>query len=142
MCSNQCLDIARIKAIFSPKVHARVELPSYLASPLVFVKYFAVCADPTADQEGVGLYRVQRPPAHSLAVGPSSFYAVVPLTDIAHAVELVPVFETAIAGIDLVTFALHRPYIICHTRGSNSQPHYNNSHYQPLHPLSYALPLA
>ena len=101
MCSNQRLDIARIKAIFSPKVHAHVELPSYLASSLVFVEYFAVCADPTADQEGVGLYRVQRPPAHSLAVGPSSFYAVVPLTDIVHAVELVPVFETAIAGIDL-----------------------------------------
>ena len=99
MCSNQYLDITRIKAIFSPKVHACVGLPSYLASLLVFVEYFAVCTDPTADQEGVVLSLT--PPAHSLAVGPSSFYVVVPLTDIAHAVELVPMFETAIAGIDL-----------------------------------------
>ena len=28
------------------------------------------------------------------------------------------------------------PIIICHTRGSNSQPHYDNSHYQSLHSLS------
>ena len=40
-----------------------------------------------------------------------------------------------------VTLALFRPYIICHTRGSNSQPHYDNSHYQLLHSLSYATPL-
>ena len=40
-----------------------------------------------------------------------------------------------------VTLALLRPYIICHTRGSNSQPHYDNSHYQLLHSLSYATPL-
>ena len=41
-----------------------------------------------------------------------------------------------------VTLTLLCPYIICHTRGLNSQPHYNNSHYQPLHSLSYAMPLA
>ena len=29
-----------------------------------------------------------------------------------------------------VTLALLCPYIICHTRGSNSQPHYDNNHYQ------------
>ena len=40
-----------------------------------------------------------------------------------------------------VTLALLRPYIICLTRGSNSQPHYDNSHYQLLHSLSYATPL-
>ena len=40
-----------------------------------------------------------------------------------------------------VTLALLRPYIICLTRGSNSQPHYDNSHYQLLHSLSYAMPL-
>ena len=39
-----------------------------------------------------------------------------------------------------VMLALLRPYIICHTQGSNSQPHYDNSHYQPLHSLSYATP--
>ena len=41
----------------------------------------------------------------------------------------------------VVTLALLRPYIICHTRGLNSQPHYDNSHYQLLHSLSYATPL-
>ena len=43
----------------------------------------------------------KRPPADSLATGPSSSYTVVPLTDIVHAMELVPMFETAISGIEL-----------------------------------------
>ena len=43
-------------------------------------------------------------------------------------------------GTRSVTLALLCPYIICHTRGSNSQPHYDNSHYQRLHSLSYATP--
>ena len=42
--------------------------------------------------------------------------------------------------LQCVTLALLRPYIICLTRGSNSQPHYDNSHYQLLHSLSYATP--
>ena len=37
---------------------------------------------------------------------------------------------------DVVTLALLRSYIICHTRESNSQPHYDNSHYRSLHSLS------
>ena len=40
----------------------------------------------------------------------------------------------------LVTFALLRPYIICLTQGSNAQPHYDNSHYQPLHSLTWVTP--
>ena len=31
-------------------------------------------------------------------------------------------------------------FIICHSWGSNSQPHYNSNHYQLLHSLSYATP--
>ena len=42
---------------------------------------------------------------------------------------------------NIVMLALLHPYIICHNRGSNSQPHYDNSHYQLLHSLSYATPL-
>lgn len=60
-----------------------------------------MCADPLADREGVGLYRVQRPPANSFANGPSSSYAVVSLMNVVHAVELIPVYETAIPGIDI-----------------------------------------
>ncbi|KAI6101497.1 hypothetical protein EDD16DRAFT_1525911 [Pisolithus croceorrhizus] len=98
--TDNMTNVARVKAIFAPKVHTRVELPSYLESPLTFVEYFTVCADPMADREGVGLYRVQRPPINNVAASPSSYYAVVPLTDIVHAVELVPVFETSITGIN------------------------------------------
>ena len=46
-----------------------------------------------------------------------------------------------ISSRHVVTLALLRPYIICLTRGSNSQPHYDNSHYQLLHSLSYVTPL-
>ena len=41
-----------------------------------------------------------------------------------------------------VMLALLHPYIICHTQGLNSQTHYDNSHYQLLHSLSYVTPLA
>ena len=41
-----------------------------------------------------------------------------------------------------VTLALLRPYNICHTWGSNSQPHYNIDHYRSLHSLSQVSPLA
>ncbi|KAI6106049.1 hypothetical protein EDD16DRAFT_1746620 [Pisolithus croceorrhizus] len=98
--TDNMTNVARVKAIFAPKVHTHVELPSYLESPLAFVEYFTVCADPMADREGVGLYRVQHPPINNIAAGPSSYYVVVPLTDIVHAVELVPVFETSITGIN------------------------------------------
>ena len=54
-----------------------------------------------SDQEGVGLYRVRCPPADSLATGPLGSYAVVLLMDIVHVMELVPVFETVISGIEL-----------------------------------------
>ena len=78
VCSDRCLGVGQIKTIFSPKVQAHVRLPSYLEFPLAFVELFTVCADPTGDREGVSLYRVQRPPADSLATGPSSSYTVVP----------------------------------------------------------------
>ncbi|KAI6022658.1 hypothetical protein EDC04DRAFT_2936511 [Pisolithus marmoratus] len=98
--SDPFSDVAQIKTIFSPKVHTSVELPSYLASPLAFVEYFTVCADPMANREGMGLYRVQHPPTNNVTASPSSYYAVVPLTDIVHAVELVLVFETSITRIN------------------------------------------
>ena len=101
MCPDLTSDVARIKAIFSPKVHANVALPPYLAFPLLFVEYFTVCGTPESDPECVGLYRVRRPPPVSSTADISSFYAVVPLTDIVHAVELVPVFDTAIPDISV-----------------------------------------
>jgi hypothetical protein len=101
MCSDLLSDVARIKAIFSPKVHATVTLPPYLATPLLFVEYLTPCSTPEGDPECVGLYRVRRPPPVSSTADVSNFYAVVPLTAIVHAVELVPVFDTVIPDVNV-----------------------------------------
>ena len=37
----------------------------------------------------------------------------------------------AAVGMEGVTLAPFRPYNICHTRGLNSQPHYDTDHYTP-----------
>lgn len=77
-------DVARMKAIFSLKVHANVTLSPYLTFPLLFVEYFTVCDTPESDPECVGLYRVQCPPPVRSTTNISNFYAMVPLTDIVH----------------------------------------------------------
>lgn len=66
--------------------------------PLLFMEYFQVVAGPEDDHEGVSMYRVQRPmhPEH-----PPLFCPVVPLTSVLHTLELVPVFSTKLAGVQV-----------------------------------------
>ena len=55
---------------------------------------------PDDGQDGVGLYRVQHPPLHSVQ-GASRWFAVIPVTDVVHALELIPVFDTRILEVEL-----------------------------------------
>ena len=70
-----------------------------MESPLLFIEFFGVVANPMDDQEGVGLYRVQCPP--STEDIPSIYCAVVSMTDVVQLVELIPVFETKISGAEV-----------------------------------------
>lgn len=91
--------MARVKAIFSPK--SSKELPPYLApTPLLYIEYFTVTSSPDDAQDGVGLYRVQRPPTDGVEAT-SKWFAVVPVTEVVHALELLPVFDTRIPEVEL-----------------------------------------
>ena len=70
-------------------------LPDYLGPvPLIYVCYFCTISLPNQNP-GVGLYKVQR--VSSSSAGAS---AVIQLTDVVHAAELVPVYSTALPGVD------------------------------------------
>ncbi|KAI6007529.1 hypothetical protein F5J12DRAFT_905461 [Pisolithus orientalis] len=80
-------DVAQVQAIFMLKT--KKELPVYLGPiPLIYVCYFHIVWLP--EQNGrVRLYRVQHiPPSSTGASG------IIPLTNVIHAVELVPVYNT------------------------------------------------
>ncbi|KAF8834578.1 hypothetical protein BDN67DRAFT_985223 [Paxillus ammoniavirescens] len=86
-----------VKAIFSPK--SREELPLYLApTPLIYIEYFTVIRHPDDDQDGVGLYRVRHPPTQATDTA-SKFWAVIPMTEVVHALELIPIFNSKIPDI-------------------------------------------
>jgi hypothetical protein len=59
-----------------------------------------VVSRPDDVQDGVGLYRVRRPPLRS-AEGASSWFAVIPVVQVVHALELLPVFDTRIPEVEL-----------------------------------------
>jgi hypothetical protein len=50
MCSDLLSDVARIKAIFSLKVHATVTLPPYLATPLLLLNTLLHAVPPKVTQ--------------------------------------------------------------------------------------------
>jgi hypothetical protein len=87
-----------VKAIFVP----RSKLTSNTTdSPLLFIDFFTVVANPADDREGVGLYRVQRPrPTANTGINVTCC-AVVPMTDVVQPVELIPVFETKVPGVEV-----------------------------------------
>lgn len=57
----------------------------------------SVLKSPKEDQEGVGLYRVRCHPTQAAW----SLNVIVPLTEVAHALELVLVFDSKIPGIEI-----------------------------------------
>ena len=70
-----------------------------MESPLLFIEFFGVVANPMDDQEGVGLYKVQCP--LYMEDIPSIYHAVVSMTDVVQLVKLIPVFETKISGAEV-----------------------------------------
>ena len=98
------LDFAQVQTVFMPKT--KKILPNYLAPvPFLYVCYFDLVALP--DQcpgIQVGLCKVQHAP-------PSSIGVVVPLSDVIHAVELVPVYSTTIPGVSVCSETCMEVYV-------------------------------
>ncbi|KAG1797206.1 uncharacterized protein BJ212DRAFT_1450508 [Suillus subaureus] len=90
---NQMVNlIAQVQAIFQPIPPHHATLPHYLADqPLIYVQYYEVIGHPR-DQPAASMYMVAQkyhdgPGGQRMRLG-----AVIPLTDVTHAVELIPVY--------------------------------------------------
>ncbi|KAG1834896.1 hypothetical protein EV424DRAFT_1468487 [Suillus variegatus] len=84
--------IAQVWVVFQPIAPRHVTLPHYLADqPLLYVQYYEIVGDP-GSQPAIGMYTVARkywegPTGQRIRLG-----AVIPLTDVTHAVELIPMY--------------------------------------------------
>ncbi|KAG1875796.1 hypothetical protein F4604DRAFT_1680667 [Suillus subluteus] len=89
--------IAQVQAIFQPIPPRHVTLSHYLMDqPLLYVQYYEIVGHPR-DEPATSMYTVARqchdgPSGQRMRSG-----AVIPLTDIMHAVELIPIYG---AGAD------------------------------------------
>ncbi|KAG2097743.1 uncharacterized protein F5147DRAFT_747441 [Suillus discolor] len=92
--SNQTVNhIAQVQAVFQPIAPCHITLPYYLADqPLLYVQYYEIIGDP-GSQPAISMYMV----AQKYREGPTGQWirlgAVIPLTDITHAVELLPMYS-------------------------------------------------
>ncbi|KAG2029027.1 hypothetical protein BDR03DRAFT_936897 [Suillus americanus] len=82
-----------VRAVFQPIAPRHVTLPHYLADkPLLYVQYYEIANNP-ANQPAISMYTVTRkyhkgPTGQRMRLG-----AVISLTDVTHAVELIPVYS-------------------------------------------------
>ncbi|KAG1782103.1 hypothetical protein EV702DRAFT_1177149 [Suillus placidus] len=84
--------VAQVRAVFQPIVPRHITLPHYLADqPLLYVQYYEIVENP-GNQPAISMYTVAR----KYQEGPTGQWmrlgAVIPLTDVTHAVELIPVY--------------------------------------------------
>lgn len=86
--------VAQVRAIFQPIPPRHGTLPDYLADkPLIYVQYYEIVGHPH-DEPAISMYVVARqyhngPDGQRMRLG-----AVIPLTDVTHAVELIPMYGT------------------------------------------------
>lgn len=83
--------IAQVRAVFQPIAPRHVTLPPYLADqPLLYVQYYEIVGNP-GNQPAISMYTVARKYREGLA-GQQRLGAIIPITDVMHAVELIPVY--------------------------------------------------
>ncbi|KAG1809637.1 uncharacterized protein BJ212DRAFT_1279195 [Suillus subaureus] len=84
--------IVQVQAIFQPIPPCHITLPKYLVDqPLLYVQYYEVVGYP-CNQPAISMYTVarkyhNRPGSQRMRLG-----TVIPLTDVTHAVELIPMY--------------------------------------------------
>ncbi|KAH7909168.1 hypothetical protein BJ138DRAFT_1200335 [Hygrophoropsis aurantiaca] len=82
--------VAQVRAVFQPKVRPNEQLPPFLAQPLLYVQYFQWAARPE-DDPSVGMWMVERVYRQG-PWGDQRHGAVIPMTDVTHTAELIPVY--------------------------------------------------
>ncbi|KAG1845377.1 hypothetical protein C8R48DRAFT_617186 [Suillus tomentosus] len=83
--------VAQVRAVFQPIAPPHVTLPHYLVDhPLLYVQYYEIVNHP-GNQPAVSMYTVARKYREG-PTGQQRLGAVIPLTDVAQAVELIPVY--------------------------------------------------
>ncbi|KAG1741973.1 hypothetical protein EDB19DRAFT_1895005 [Suillus lakei] len=84
--------VAQVQAVFQPIAPHHVTLPHYIADqPLLYVQYYEIIDNP-ANQPAISMYMVAQKYQEGLAGQRMRLGAVIPLTDVTHAVELIPVY--------------------------------------------------
>ncbi|KAG0692408.1 hypothetical protein DFH29DRAFT_992564 [Suillus ampliporus] len=97
--------VAQVRLIFQPTIRrgSKVELPSYLSNPLLYVQYFRFVSSPDERPE-LMMWTVERAYTQDENGNRHREGAVVQVTDVMHAVELIPVYGEAVGdGVSSAT---------------------------------------
>ncbi|KAG1717844.1 hypothetical protein EDB19DRAFT_1863760 [Suillus lakei] len=91
--------VAQVRLIFQPKVRrgSNLGLPSYLSNPLLYVQFFRFVANPD-DRPELAMWTVERAYTQDENGNRHREGAVVQVTDVTHAVELIPVYGEAVGN--------------------------------------------
>ncbi|KAG1765674.1 hypothetical protein EDD22DRAFT_1014434 [Suillus occidentalis] len=97
--------VAQVRLIFQPMIQrgSNLDLPTYLSTPLLYIQFFHFITSPH-EQPELAMWSVERTYVQDNAGNRYRHGAVVPVTDITHAVELIPCFgEKAASGVSSAT---------------------------------------
>ncbi|KAG2740565.1 hypothetical protein P692DRAFT_20753108, partial [Suillus brevipes Sb2] len=91
--------VAQVRLIFQPTVRrgSKLELPSYLSDPLLYVQFYRFISSPDQCPE-VAMWVVERTYMQDENGNRHREGAVIRVTDITHAVELIPVYGEAVVN--------------------------------------------
>ncbi|KAG2122975.1 hypothetical protein BD769DRAFT_1359974 [Suillus cothurnatus] len=101
--------VAQVRVIFQPVVRrgSNLELPSYLSDPLLYVQFFRFISSPE-DRPELAMWTVERAYTQDQNDNRYREGAVVRVTDVTHAVELIPVYGEVVAdGVSSATCLEH-----------------------------------
>ncbi|KAG2045813.1 hypothetical protein BDR06DRAFT_1045503 [Suillus hirtellus] len=101
--------IAQVRLIFQPTVRrgSNLELPSCLSDPLLYVQFFHFISSPD-DRPELAMWTVERTYTQEENGNRCRKGAVIRVTDVTHAVELIPVYGEAVAnGVSSATSLEH-----------------------------------
>ncbi|KAG1755735.1 hypothetical protein EDB19DRAFT_1823246 [Suillus lakei] len=97
--------VAQVRLIFQPTIRrgSNVDLPTYLSGPLLYIQYFHFITSPDQQPE-LAMWTVERTSVQDNTGNRYRQGAVVQITDVTHAVELIPCFgEKAASDISSAT---------------------------------------
>ncbi|KAG1749592.1 hypothetical protein EDD22DRAFT_981821 [Suillus occidentalis] len=90
--------VAQVRLIFQPVVRrgSKLELPSYLSDPLLYIQLFRFISSP-ADCPELGMWTVEHAYTQDQNGNRHREGVIIRVTDVMHAVELIPVFGETVA---------------------------------------------